>query len=92
MLLKDFSIFSSGGHFVQPSTAILAYLVEGCPRNITTKLFENWSIGLGADIIFSSGSHLVYQSGTILPILVGSHLGNIPVKFESHWPKGLTRR
>ena len=49
--LKVFSIFSSGGHFVQPSTTILAYLVEGHPRNISTKLFENWSIGLGADII-----------------------------------------
>ena len=51
MSLKSFSIFSPGGHFVQPSTTILAYLVEGHPRNITVKLLENWSIGLGADII-----------------------------------------
>ena len=43
-----FSIFSSGGHFVQPSTTTLAYLLEGHPRNISMKLLENWSIGLGA--------------------------------------------
>ena len=36
---------------MQPSTIILAYLVEGHPRNISVKLFENWYIGLGADII-----------------------------------------
>ena len=35
MLFKDFSIFSSGGHFVQPSRAILAILVEGHKRNIS---------------------------------------------------------
>ena len=29
MSLKCFSVFSSGGHFVQPSGTILAYLVEG---------------------------------------------------------------
>ena len=29
MLLKDFSIFSSGGHFVQESRTILAILVKG---------------------------------------------------------------
>ena len=51
MSLKGFSIFSSGGHFVQPNTTILAYLVESQPRNISVKLFENWSIDLGADII-----------------------------------------
>ena len=34
-----FSIFSSGGHFVQRSGTILAILVEGHPRNIFMKLF-----------------------------------------------------
>ena len=35
-----------------PSGTILAYLVkEGHPRNFSVKLFENWSIGLGEDII-----------------------------------------
>ena len=36
---------------MQPSGTILAYLVEGYSRNIFVKLFENWSIGLGGDII-----------------------------------------
>ena len=51
MSLKGFSIFSSGGHFVQPSTTIFANLVEGHPKSISVKSFENWSIGLGTDII-----------------------------------------
>ena len=38
---------------MQPSTPILAYLVEGHPKNISVKLYENWSIGLGADIVKS---------------------------------------
>ena len=38
-------------YFVQPSGTILAYLVEGHARNISVKFFENWSIGLGGDII-----------------------------------------
>ena len=45
-----FSIFSSGGHFVQPSGTILAYLVECYSRNISVKLFENWSIGQGVHV------------------------------------------
>ena len=39
MLFKGFSIFSSGGHFVQWSGTILAILVEGHPRKISLKLF-----------------------------------------------------
>ena len=39
MSFKDFSIFSSGGHFVQWSKKILALLVEGHPRNISVELF-----------------------------------------------------
>ena len=39
MSSKDFSIFSSGGHFVQWSGTISAILVEGNPRNISVKLF-----------------------------------------------------
>ena len=35
----SFSIFSSGGHFVQRSRTILAILVKGHPRNIPVKLF-----------------------------------------------------
>ena len=36
--LKGFSIFSSDGHFVQRSGTILAILVEGHLKNISTKL------------------------------------------------------
>ena len=80
---------------MQPSTTILAYLVEGHPKNISLKLFENRSFGIRSRyhfksfLFFSSGSHLVYQSGTILSTLVGSLLANIPVKSESQWPTGL---
>ena len=35
----SFSIFSSGGHFVQLSRTILAILVKIHPRNIPVKLF-----------------------------------------------------
>ena len=34
-----FSIFSSGGLFVQWSGMVLAFLIEGHPRNISVKLF-----------------------------------------------------
>ena len=50
MSFKCFSIFSSGGHFVQCSGTILAILVEGHPRNISVELFSQ-SIGLGGDVI-----------------------------------------
>ena len=46
-----FSIFSSGGHFVQQSRTILAILVRGHPRNIPVKLFWNLPIGLGGDVV-----------------------------------------
>ena len=39
MSFQGFSIFSSGGHFVQQSRTILAILVEGHPRNISVELF-----------------------------------------------------
>ena len=32
-------LFSSGGHFVQPSKTILAILAKGHKRNISVKLF-----------------------------------------------------
>ena len=39
MSFKGFSIFSSGGHFVQQSGTILEILVKGHERNISVKLF-----------------------------------------------------
>ena len=38
MLFKGFSIFSSGGYFVQSSGTILAILVEDHPSHISVKL------------------------------------------------------
>ena len=45
-----FSILNSGGHFVKPSTSILAILVEGHSRNIPVKLFQNPLTPLGGDV------------------------------------------
>ena len=39
MSFKDFSSFSSGGHFVKCSGTILAILVQGHPRYISEILF-----------------------------------------------------
>ena len=39
MLLKEFSIFSFGGHFVQWSGIICAICLEGIMGNIHVKLF-----------------------------------------------------
>ena len=61
-------------------------LVEGHPRNLPVKLFQNRCTGKGGEVvksffsIFSSGGHLVQQSGTVLAVLVDTHLRNIPVK------------
>ena len=40
MSFIGFSIFSSGGHFVQRSGTILAILVKGHPRNISVIFFK----------------------------------------------------
>ena len=70
MSLRGLSIFRFCGHFVQPSGTILEYLVEGHPRNISVKLFENWSIGLGVGIKRFFYVYLwqpsFYRSGMIL--------------------------
>ena len=39
MLIKGFSIFMSGGHFIERIGVILAISVEGHPWNISVKLF-----------------------------------------------------
>ena len=48
MLLKGFSILSSGGHFVHWRGTILSILVE----NIYVKTYEVCTDGLGGDIVF----------------------------------------
>ena len=50
MLFKGFSVFSSGGYFVQWRGTILAILVQGHPRNISVK-FLNLAIGLGGEVV-----------------------------------------
>ena len=51
MSFKDFSTFSSGGHFVQRSETILAILIEGHPSNIPMESFLNPFTGFGGDVI-----------------------------------------
>ena len=51
MSFKGFSIFGSGGQFVQRSGTILATLVEGHPRNISLKFLRNRGTGLGGDFV-----------------------------------------
>ena len=96
MFFKGFSIFSSGGHFVQWSRIILATNVDGHLKDIFVKLFCNPTIGLGGDAIkmifsiLSSGIHIVQWSVTILAILVKVHPRNISGKlfFKSvHWSR-----
>ena len=83
-----FSVFSSGGHFVQWSKTSLAILVEVHTRNI--KIFceitlksEHWPrrIQFKRFSIFSSGSHFVQQSGTILATYVEGYPWNISLIF-----------
>ena len=66
-----FSIFSSGGHFVQRSGTILKIVVEDHPRNISVKLFLNREkMSFKGFSISSSGGHFVQRSRTSLAILV----------------------
>ena len=75
---------------MQPSeTLVLPYLIDGHPKNISVKLFENWSFGLGIDVvlkisILSSGGYLDYRSKTVLAILLGYQLGINSMKSESN--------
>ena len=94
LAFRNFSIFSSGDHFVHQSETVLAILVECYLSNISVKFEWNRPKGIGEVAFkdfsnFSSGGLLVYWSRLIIAILVGSYLGMISVKFESHWPKGL---
>ena len=65
MSFKGVSIFSSGGHFVQQSGTILAFLVGDLPKKHFCEIILNsvhWSTRrshLKVFSIFSSGSHFV---------------------------------
>ena len=50
LAFKDFSIFSSGGHFVYRSKMILAILVGSYLGNIPEKFESHWLKGLGDSI------------------------------------------
>ena len=85
------SIFSSDGHFVQPSGTILEILVKGHKGNTSMKLLRNQDTGCGDDFlkffffsIFSSGRHFVQPSRTILAI--GKHLC-VNILKSGQWPR-----
>ena len=46
-MFKDFSIFSSGGHFVYRSRTILVILVGSHLGNIPMKFESHWPMGSG---------------------------------------------
>ena len=90
-MLKDFSIFSSGGHLVYRSGTILAILVGSHLGNNPMKFKSHWPKGSGGFSflsklytisIFSSGGHFVHRSETVSALLVEGHLSNIPMKFQ----------
>ena len=74
---------------MQPSGTILAYLVEGHPRNISVKLFENWSIGIGVYIIYRVFYFQLWKPSCLWELNDFVYFGREPVKSESNWPKGL---
>ena len=81
-----FSIFSSGGHFVQLSKTFLAILVGGHPRNISVNYLKSahWPrrrCCRKGFSIFSSGSHFVQRSGTIVAIFIEGHPRNTSVNY-----------
>ena len=94
MSFYEFSIFSSGGNFVQRSRTILAIfdkLHQGFSYEIILK-WAHWPrrrCRFKCFSIFSSGGHFVQRSRTILAILVKGHPRNIPVKLFWNLPTGL---
>ena len=53
LTFKDFSVFSSGGHFVYWSGTILAILVRSHLGNIPEKFESHWPKGLEEDSIYT---------------------------------------
>ena len=86
MLFYEFSIFSSGGHFVQQSRTILAIFGKGSSKEHSCGIIlksAHWPrrrCGLNGFSIFSFDGHFVQRSGTILAILVEGHPRNIHVE------------
>ena len=84
--MKEFSIFSSGDHFVTPDGTTLAILVNRHMRNVLRNYFEIVPLQeMSFKVVFffsilSSGNHFVQLSGTILAILVKGQKRNFSVK------------
>ena len=72
---KGFSIFSSGGHFVQRSRTVSAILVDSHLRNIPVKLFQNLSIDIAEEVVKS----------LFLFIALEAILFNVAESFEQFW-------
>ena len=92
MLFEVFSVFSSGGHFVQRSGTVWVSLVEDllrnnllfgwiCPVVTEETLFEVFSS-------FSSGGHFLKWCRTIWAILVEDLPRNNPIMFGWNLPSG----
>ena len=95
MSFKGVSIFSSGGHFVQQSRKILAFLVDDHPKEHFREIIlesVHWyrrRSHLKVFLFFFSGSHFVQWSRMILAILVEGHPKNISVKLFGNQATGL---
>ena len=95
MSFYEFSIFSSGGHFVQRSRTILAIFDKVASGDHSYEIILKWAhwpwrrCPFKSFSIFSSGGHFVQRSRTILAILVKGHPRNIPVKLFWNLPIGL---
>ena len=74
-MFKGFSIFSSGGHFVQWSGTVWAILVDSHLRNIPVKLFQNLSTDLAEEVVKS----------LFLFIALAAILFNVAESFEQFW-------
>ena len=60
MSFKDFSVFSSGNHFVGRSRTICAILVEGNIGDICVKLFKILTSGSG-DVVLRKSLGLTHD-------------------------------
>ena len=76
---------------MQLSDTILAYLVMGHPKNNPAKLFINWYIGIGVNIILKNFLYLALAAILFIGVerfsVIESQLDIIPVKSKSNWPE-----
>ena len=70
MLLKGFSVFSSGGHLVYPSRTILSILVGSKLSIIPVKSESNLHKGLGGDSILKQIINVVSFSALAVILFI----------------------